>query len=466
MDQGSKLDVDLALLQKYNMPGPRYTSYPTAPHFHDQFTHADFEQEIITTNQSEGEQPNLSLYFHLPFCDSLCFFCACNVVITHSRERIQEYVQYLKKEIDLVSRHINPSRKVVQLHWGGGTPTYLTPDQIREVFGHIKQRFNFAETAEISIEIDPRSVTPEHLPALKDVGFNRLSFGVQDVDDKVQKAVNRIQPEAMTRGVVEESRKLGFQSINIDLMYGLPHQTIETYVDTLETAIDISPDRLAVFNYAHVPWLKKHQNVLPAEALPGATERLNILKLVIERLTESGYVYIGMDHFAKPEDELSLALKNHTLYRNFQGYSTSADAEIYAMGSTSISQLNNVYAQNKKNLKEYYQRLDDGQLPTSVGYRLSDDDQVRRYVITEVMCNNRVLKSEVQRRFGVEFDTYFSKALEKMKPFVDEKLVSLEPDRLQIHEAGRLIIRNIAMAFDAYLEADQQKKEPMYSRTV
>lgn len=465
MKAGYKLEVDLELLKKYNRPGPRYTSYPTAPHFHSGFTARDFRREIAETNQKE-DTPDLSLYFHFPFCRTLCYFCGCNVIITHNEKRVERYLDYLKKEINLVSSQVNPMRKVVQLHWGGGTPTYLTPAQITDIFRYIEGRFNFAADAEISIEIDPRTILPDHLPTLRELGFNRVSFGVQDFNLRVQETINRIQTDQQNDFVINESRRLGFDSINVDLVYGLPYQTVESYRHTLDRVIDLSPDRLAVFNYAHVPWLKKHQRLIPEEAMPDTAERLAILKLVIECLTEAGYVYIGMDHFARPEDELSRALEEKTLYRNFQGYSTRAGAEVYALGVTSISQLSSVYAQNVKTTPQYEQMLDDGSIPTMLGYRLSEDDKIRRYVITEIMCNNRVLKVEVSRRFGIEFDDYFPDAEERLETFILDGLVSCHPDRIEVHDAGRLVVRNIAMEFDAYLEKDRQREKPIYSRTV
>ncbi len=465
MQAVQKFEVDLELLKKYSRPGPRYTSYPTAPHFHSGFTPEDFYREIVESNK-KADAPDLSLYFHFPFCRTLCYFCGCNVVITHNPGRIERYLNYLKKEIDLVSGLIRPDRKVVQLHWGGGTPTYLTPEQIRDIYGYITRHFNLADDAEISIEIDPRTITPEHLPTLREIGFNRVSFGVQDFHREVQEVINRIQTDEHNSFVVNESRRLGFDSVNIDLIYGLPYQTVESYQKTIDKVLELSPDRLAVFNYAHVPWLKKHQRLLPEDAMPSATERLTILKLVIERLTEAGYVYIGMDHFAKPEDELARALEDKSLYRNFQGYSTRAGAEVYAMGVTAISQLTNVYAQNVKHIKEYEVLLDKGQLPTMVGYQLTEDDHIRRYVITEIMCNSRILKAAVKERYGVDFDSYFADVYEKLTPFVEDGLVSFHPEGIEVHESGRLVIRNIAMAFDAYLERDEKQGQPIYSRTV
>jgi len=461
----TKYQVSLDLLKKYDRPGPRYTSYPTAPHFHSDFDPAAYEEEIRRTNEADNP-PDVSLYFHFPFCKTLCYYCACNVIITHNPRRIEEYLYLLKKEIDLLSAKLNPSRKVIQLHWGGGTPTYLSPEQIRDIFLYIREKFNFAPDAEISLEVDPRRLTEEYLPTLRRLGFNRISFGVQDFNMEVQEAVNRIQPEALTRKVVTESRALGFDSINVDLICGLPHQTLSSYKETVTKIIDINPDRLAVFNYAHVPWLKKHQRIIPDTALPKGEEKLAILKMVIERLTEAGYVYIGMDHFARPDDELTVALQNHSLHRNFQGYTTRAGAEVYALGVTGISQLERAYAQNVKDTKEYSERLLSGRLPTSLGCRLNDDDVLRRYVINELMCNNRLIKAEIEKKFGIDFDGYFREAIGQLQEFVADGLLQMTADRIEVTGSGRLVIRNMAMAFDAYLKTDQQKDSPLYSRTV
>ena len=460
-----RLEVDLDLLKKYNRPGPRYTSYPTAPHFHEGFGPDEYRREILATNS--GETPrDLSLYFHFPFCKSLCYFCACNVVITKDASRVGHYLGVLKKEIDLVANLVDPRRKVIQMHWGGGTPTYMSPDQIRDIFGTIRGKFPFAADAEISIEIDPRTITPEHLPALREAGFNRVSFGLQDVNPEVQTTINRIQTDEQNAFVIDESRRLGFDSINVDLIYGLPHQTVDSYERTLEKIIAWNPDRLAVFNYAHVPWLKKHQKLLPVESMPDASGRLRMLKLIIDRLTEAGYAYIGMDHFAKPGDELTKALRERTLHRNFQGYSTRAEADMFAMGVTSISKLSGAYAQNLKSLAAYEAALDEGRLPTSIGLKLSHDDLLRQHVITEIMCNNRILKRDVEQKFGIAFDSYFADVPEKLNEFALDGLVSLQPDRIEVGEAGRLVIRNIAMAFDAYIKPEAALEKPIYSRTV
>lgn len=464
MATSGKFNVDLELLKKYNQPGPRYTSYPTAPHFHEGFGPAAFRDEIVRSNvDNKGD---LSLYFHFPFCRSLCYFCGCNVIITHNPKRIERYIKYLKKEIRLVSSLIDNKRPVVQIHWGGGTPTYLTPDQIRDVYGYIADHFSIAEDAEVSIEIDPRTIVPDHLSTLRELGFNRVSFGVQDFHLKIQEVINRVQTDEQNDYVINESRRLNYDSINVDLIYGLPYQTYESYSETLDKVLELSPDRLAVFNYAHVPWLKKHQNVLPEEAMPSASERLELLKLIIERLTESGYVYIGMDHFARPDDELTRALDTGTLYRNFQGYSTHSQAEVYAMGVTAISQLHNAYAQNVKSQKEYEVLLDAGELPVSRGYLMTDDDHIRQYVITEIMCNNRLLKKDVEDRFGINFDEYFPTVFSDMEPFLYDNLLEIYPDRIEVNDAGRLVIRNIAMKFDAYLNKTADPDKPIYSRTV
>ncbi|HUT43164.1 MAG TPA: oxygen-independent coproporphyrinogen III oxidase, partial [Desulfobacterales bacterium] len=322
-------DIDIDLIKKYDKPGPRYTSYPTAPHFNESFTHENYLDEIIKTNQGP-DLPDLSLYFHLPFCDTLCYFCGCNMIVTRNRDRIKRYIDYLKREIDHITAHISSDRKTSQLHWGGGTPTHLNPDEIANLSSYIHDRFDFKADVEAGCEIDPRELTKEHLEALRNGGFNRISMGVQDFNEKVQKAVNRIQPEALTRQVVDWVRELGFDSINLDLMYGLPFQSAKTFEETVDAIIDVDPDRIALFNFAYVPWMKKHQKVIRIEDLPVPEEKLNILKMSTQKLTQAGYVFIGMDHFAKPDDELTLALKEKKLYRNFQGYSTHAGTDLYA----------------------------------------------------------------------------------------------------------------------------------------
>lgn len=457
------MNINLDLLKKYDVPGPRYTSYPPAPHFHEQFTSEDYLNEIVKTNYGEALR-DLSLYFHIPYCDTLCYFCGCNMIVTRNHDRMREYIKYLKNEIDLLRQYLNPDRKVAQLHWGGGTPTSLSPEEINSLISYINNSFEFRDNAEVGCEIDPRGLTKEHLMALREGGFNRISMGVQDFNEKVQKYVNRIQPEEMTRQVVEWVRELGFQSINLDLMYGLPFQTIETFEETLDKVLKLSPDRIAVFNYAHVPWMKKHQALIHPEDLPSPQEKLNILKLTIEKLTSNGYVFIGMDHFAKPDDELAIALREKKLYRNFQGYSTNAGCDLYAFGITSISQLENVYAQNVKTEKEYFHSLDNERLPIFRGYRLNDDDQIRRTVIMRLMCDFELNFNEIENKYNIDFRNYFHKSLENLKEMSSDGLVEILPDKIKVTEMGRLLIRNIAMKFDGFIERKQD--EMKYSRTI
>ncbi|HEY0460220.1 MAG TPA: oxygen-independent coproporphyrinogen III oxidase [Pyrinomonadaceae bacterium] len=462
MSNFKHLDVDI--LKKFNQPGPRYTSYPTAPVFSDKFTPEDYKREIIETN-AEAAPTDLSLYFHFPFCDTLCYFCGCNMMVTQKREHIAEYNDYLKREIDLLVPMISGKRKVEQMHWGGGTPTYLTPAEIRDIGFYIKERFDFTDETEASVEIDPRGLTREHMEALRDVGFNRTSFGVQDFNPKVQEAVNRIQSEELTRQTVEWARELDFQSINLDLIYGLPHQTLESFAETVEKIIDISPDRIAVFNYAHVPWLKKHQVMINAEDLPSADERLQILKMTIEKLMGAGYEYIGMDHFAKPTDELAIAQKNGTLYRNFQGYSTKAGCDVYAFGLSAISQFQNIYAQNIKRLPDYYKRINEAEAATLVGYRMTEDDHIRKETINQLMCNLEIDKRGLEAKFGIDFEDYFSSDIPKLAVFVEDRLLENTADKIKVTGSGILVIRNIAMCFDAYLEK-MMKEKPVFSKTV
>lgn len=456
-------EIDLKKFRKYDKPGPRYTSYPTAPQFNEAFTQKDYVEEIIKTNNGD-EHPDLSLYFHLPYCDTLCYFCGCNMLITRNRDRINEYIDYLKKEIDLLKKYISAKRKITQHHWGGGTPTHLNPDEINRLTSYISSSFEFKENSENSCEIDPRELTKEHLEALRNNGFNRISMGVQDFNEKVQKAINRIQPEDITRQTVQWVRELDFKSINLDLIYGLPFQKVETFADTVERIIDISPDRIAVFNYAHVPWMKKHQELIKTEDLPEPEEKLEILKNTIEMLTDAGYEFIGMDHFAKPKDELSIALEEKKLYRNFQGYSTNAGADLYAFGISSISQLNNVYAQNYKTEKEYFEALNSDKVPTSKGYRLSEDDQIRREVIMKIMCNFELNYKSIEKKFNINFKEYFANGLENLKTFEDDGLLIFNDDGFNVKDMGRLLIRNIAINFDGYIERKEDTAK--YSRTV
>ncbi len=457
-------NIDLALIKKYDRPGPRYTSYPPAPAFGPSFTAQDYLQSL-KDNNSDHVNSEISLYYHIPFCDTLCYFCGCNMLITHSRERIAEYLGYLKREMELAAPYFNRERKVGQLHWGGGTPSYLEPDEIRSLANDIRRHFPFLPDMEAGVEIDPRGLTFEHMQAFRESGFNRVSMGVQDFEPEVQEAVNRVQPEKITRDAVEWSRKLGFRSMNLDMIYGLPFQTLDSFEKSLRKVVDISPERIAVFNFAHVPWLKPHQKLIDKSTLPPPEVKLEILKMTIELLTNSGYVYIGMDHFAKPDDELAVAQREKTLYRNFQGYSTHAGADLYAFGNSSISQFNHVYSQNFKSLQDYYKAVDAGQFPIALGYRMTEDDIIRQQVIMRLMCDMELDKRAIERKLYIAFDDYFANAYPKLEEFVHDDLLDLTEDRIVVKGMGRLVIRNIAMAFDAYLEK-MMKEKPIFSRTV
>jgi len=456
-------EINLDLVKKYDRPGPRYTSYPTAPQYTESFTNENYLDEIIKTNNLENPR-DLSLYFHIPFCDTLCYFCGCNMIVTRNRERVSTYIKYLKNEIDLIRTYIKPGRKTAQLHWGGGTPTHLNPDEIIDLGTYIKNSFDFREDAENSCEIDPRELTKEHLAALREIGFNRISMGVQDFNPKVQKAVNRIQPEDMTRQVVDWVRELNYHSFNLDLIYGLPFQSVDEFAKTVDSIIDISPDRIALFNYAHVPWMKKHMALIKAEDLPTPEEKLETLKMSVAKLTGAGYDFIGMDHFAKPEDDLSKALKEKRLYRNFQGYSTNAGTDLYAMGITSISQIGDVYTQNVKTEKEYSDALDNGQIPSAKGYKLNEDDILRKDVIMKIMCDFELDFAEVEKKYNINFEKYFAWGLENLKEMIEDGLIEVKSRKIKVSEMGRLLIRNVAINFDGFQERKEDSAK--YSRTV
>ena len=455
-----RINVDLDLILKYDRPGPRYTSYPTAPHFADDFLLVDWEAHISNNNRT-GERP-LSLYFHIPFCDTLCWFCGCTMLISRQQGPIDQYVDYLFREIDLYASRLHPDREVVQIHFGGGTPTHMTPDQIRLVGDRLRSTFRIADDAEISIEMDPRGLSREHIGALAEAGFNRASLGVQDFDLKVQQAVNRVHDEALVSNVLKEIREAGFKSLNLDLIYGLPHQTVASFENTIQTILGFEPDRLAVFSYAHVPWMKPHQNLIREEDLPAPEEKLGMLKLTIETLTRSGYEYIGMDHFAREDDELTVAQLSGTLQRNFQGYSTRAGTDIYAMGMSSISQLPFCYAQHTKDLPSYYEAIDAQRLPVAKGIALTEEDAVRRDVIMRLMCDMALDYEAMSNRLGIDFQSEFSDELAQMSPFEEDGLIERSSSGFQVTPQGRLFIRNIAMTFDAYLEESHAR----FSRTV
>ena len=451
---------DLELIKKYDKPAPRYTSYPTAAEFSEEVDESIFKEKVIASNERKSP---LSLYFHIPFCESACHFCACNVIISRRKEVVEPYLQYLFREIENTSSLIDKDRKVVQYHWGGGTPNYMNQEQMKSLFEKSKEHFQFDENAEISIEIDPRYITKDDIYFLRELGFNRLSFGIQDFNPKVQEAVNRIQPEDMIFNVMKWARDAGFESVNIDLIYGLPYQTLETFTDTVEKTIKLNPDRIAVFNFAYVPWLKPLQRNIIEEALPPAQVKLDILKMTIEKLTDAGYIFIGMDHFAKPDDELAVAQRERTLHRNFQGYTTKAGAELFGFGATSISMLYDVYAQNYKKIRDYYQAIDAGQIPVARGVLLNEDDIIRRDVIMKLMCHFRLVKEEIEKAHNIDFDEYFKVEMQELKQLEDDGLIKIYPDRIDVTPAGRLLIRNIAVIFDVYTKA---KKEQKFSKAI
>jgi oxygen-independent coproporphyrinogen-3 oxidase len=451
-----------ALLEKYCKAGPRYTSYPPAPHFHTGFTDADWQAELSAHRNSPR---GLSLYVHIPFCDTLCWYCGCNMVATHDYGRAERYLDLLFREIDQVTELVSSHRVVRQVHWGGGTPTFLHPKDIERLFGHLLAGFQLAEDAEIGCESDPRELTREHVETLKRLGFNRISLGVQDLDEKVQKAVNRVQPEPLIREVYGWMREAGFESINLDLMVGLPFQTVESYGRTLDAIIDLRPDRLAVFNYAHVPWMKRHQKLISEADLPDTSTRIALQELILDRLTAAGYVYIGMDHYALPDDELVVAQRQKTLYRNFQGYTTHRECDILAFGATAISQTEEVYVQNLKKLSEYRDRIQAGRLPTERGLRISLEDKLRREAITRIMCDLELDGAAFGREFGVDFDAHFG-CRRELQDMAADGLLVLDGDLIRVTETGRLFLRNIAMLFDAYLRQPAAGETPRYSKTV
>jgi oxygen-independent coproporphyrinogen-3 oxidase len=459
---GWVLDVAEEMVDRYNVPGPRYTSYPTAPEWADAFGPEDHDRIIRESNEARPLRP-LSLYVHLPFCRSLCLFCGCNVVINKNHEVSIPYLERLKWEIGQVSDRLDRARAVVQLHYGGGTPTYLSPAQLEDLTMHLRGRFQFAPDAELGIEVDPRVTTEDHARTLRRLGFNRISMGIQDFNPLVQKTVRRVQPYEDTRGLFELCRSLAYDSINIDLIYGLPHQTPESFTESVDRVLEFGPDRVAMFSYAHVPWMKKQQGSF-AKFIPQGMEKFRIFRAGIERFTRAGYVYIGMDHFARPGDELCAAQQNRTLHRNFQGYTTKAGADLLGLGVSSISGIGRAYAQNFRDIKNYQAAVDRQVLPTMRGIRLTDDDLVRREVISRILCHCVLHKSEIETEFNLSFDEYFPAELAALEPLADDGLVVLSPDRISVTPLGRIFIRNVGMAFDKYLRIPREK--PVFSRTL
>jgi oxygen-independent coproporphyrinogen III oxidase len=456
------VQFDADLLKKYDTFGPRYTSYPTALQFSPSFSEQNYREEI---EQSNRDGSPLSLYFHIPFCESLCFYCACNKIITHTHDRAIPYLKRLHKEISLQGKLIDGSRPVNQLHFGGGTPTFLSDEQLNQLMQVTAKHFELApkHEREFSIEVDPRAVRENTINLLRDFGFNRISLGVQDFDSKVQKAVNREQSVEQTQKVVDAARTSSYQSVSMDLIYGLPFQTVESFRNTLNTVIAMGPERVAVYNYAHLPHRVKAQKLIKEEDLPDAITKLELLELTINQLQEAGYVYIGMDHFALPDDELVLAKENGSLQRNFQGYSTHADADMIGMGVTSIGKTTNSYSQNERFEQGYFDAIDNDHLAVFQGYRLNEDDLLRRKVIQDLMCHGVIDFAGIDEQFAIDFQTYFSHELEQLKIMTDDGLIIASDREIRVEALGRLLLRNIAMVFDVYSKLSLKQQ---FSRAI
>ncbi|MBE9049696.1 oxygen-independent coproporphyrinogen III oxidase [Nostocales cyanobacterium LEGE 11386] len=454
---GVKFDLDM--IKKYDTPAPRYTSYPPATELTTEFTATDFQAAIAASNQRKSP---LSLYFHIPFCQSACYFCGCNTVISNNKEIAKPYLEHLVCEIKNMAALINPERKVLQIHWGGGTPNYLDHNQVKFLWKHITQYFTIDPQAEISIEINPRYVDQDYIFFLREIGFNRISFGIQDFNRQVQVAVNRVQPEEMLFDVMSWIKAAKFESVNVDLIYGLPHQTLQTFRDTLHKTMALDPDRIVVFNFAYVPWMKPAQKNIPQEALPKPQEKLEILRMTIEELTNNKYIFIGMDHFAKYNDELTIAQRDRTLQRNFQGYTTHAETELLGFGATSISMLNDAYVQNHKQLRDYYQAIAKDSLPISKGIKLTQDDMIRRDVIMWIMSHFHLNKRDIEEKYHISFDQYFSSELKALEPLEADGLLRILTNHIQITDIGRLLVRNIVVKFDTY----NQSPDKQFSRAI
>ncbi|GAA6152381.1 oxygen-independent coproporphyrinogen III oxidase [Pseudoteredinibacter isoporae] len=461
---------DESLIKRHDLAGPRYTSYPTAPQFSNDFGPEALQAAIERSNQAARP---LSLYMHIPFCDTICYYCGCNKIVTANKKRAQPYLDKLHLEMSRIAQWVEAGRKVKQLHWGGGTPTYISHDQMRALMSHSQSLFEFSEDGEYSIELHPGTTNQETISLLKDIGFNRLSMGVQDFDPQVQTAVNRFNSVEEVQALVDQARQDDFDSISMDLIYGLPFQSCHTLKETLDKVIQLSPDRLSLFNYAHLPHLFKSQRQMDASALPPAEEKLAMLHLAIDTLTRSGYQYIGMDHFAKPDDELCKAQFNGSLQRNFQGYATYGGCDMFAFGVSSISAIDNIFVQNHKDIPNYNKALEQGQLPISKGLQLSQDDLLRQHVINRLICQFELDFHSIGREFNIDFSHYFQKELAALEALLNDGLLSrLDHHGLQVSPAGRLIIRRVCMVFDAYLPTTQEptliasSTQPRYSKII
>lgn len=449
---------DQSLIEKYNYSGPRYTSYPTALEFNENFSQQDF---ILSANRF-ADRP-LSLYVHIPFCHKLCYFCGCNKLVTRQTQKVTQYLDILEREIASRSQ-LFKDRTVTQMHWGGGTPTFLTHDEITRLITSLKKHFHFDTHAELSIEIDPREITPQTIDHLANLGFNRLSMGIQDFNHEIQYLINREQDEQLIRSLILQARKNRFHSISLDLIYGLPKQTVESFTETLDKVIDISPDRLSVFNYAHLPSRFAAQRKIKDHDLPNAHAKLQILQTSIQKLTQAGYRFIGMDHFAKPTDELAIAQQQNKLHRNFQGYTTQGEADLLGLGVSAISMLGDSYAQNQKDLKLYQQQVELSGNGLWKGFSLKEDDKIRRDVIKQLICHFFLDKQAIEQQYQIRFDHYFNEDLTLLDPLVKDGLVTITDDAIIVNPKGHLLIRNICMCFDSYMR--QQARQQQFSRVI
>lgn len=454
---------DEQIIRRFDVSGPRYTSYPTADRFSSDFGPENYKKWLAGRTAEGGSKP-LSLYFHIPFCNTICYYCACNKIITKDHGRSAKYLKYLGKELALQASLLAGEPEIVQLHWGGGTPTFLSHEEMRLLMEMTREHFRLLPDGEYSIEVDPRKVDEATVQLLGELGFNRMSLGVQDFDPVVQKAVNRIQTLEETRLVIEEARRNHFKSISVDLIYGLPFQNVETFNRTLDQVIGLDPDRLSIYNYAHLPHLVKPQRRINEADLPSPDAKLDILQLAIRRLDEAGYVFIGMDHFAKPDDELTVAQNQGRLHRNFQGYSTHAEADLLAFGISAISKCGPSYGQNVKTLDEYYDQLDQGILPVMRGIELNADDLLRRSIIQQLMCHFELDIPAIEQAHQINFPSYFAEELAALGEMAAAGLLSISAQQLKVHISGRMLVRVIAMAFDRYLRRPQEGAR--YSKVI
>jgi len=461
------IEITSDMLESYDRPGPRYTSYPTAVEFAESFGPQEYSEHLAAAAQRPDDP--LSLYVHLPFCEARCSFCGCHVVVARRRSVADAYLRRVLAEADVVAGHLGDRRRLVQYHWGGGTPTYYSPDDLVALHSSLLDLFELADDAEVAIEVDPRVTTGDHLRVLRELGFNRLSMGVQDLDPEVQAMIGRDQTWEQTDTLYREARSLGYESINLDLIYGLPGQNTDSFAETLDLVLRLRPDRLAVYSFAYVPWARPNQKRINRDDLPDRDTKFALLALASGALVGGGYTAIGMDHFALPDDELATSFAGRTLSRNFMGYTTQKGAEVVALGTSGISDVAGAYAQNHKRLNSYYQAVDAGELPVERGLQLTSDDRIRRHVITELMCNGALHPGSVEASFGIDFGEYFAAEIDTLVApdgLVDQGMVTVGDEEILASDLGRVFIRNVAMVFDAHLTEKDGDGTPVFSRTV